>query len=167
MILGRLCIRNWLNTMNSKDFILFCFPYAGGTVDFYNNIEEACGDRIKFVKLEYSGHGTRMREPLYSNFDEMTADIYPQIIKVLEEYPNMEYSMMGYSMGSIAVFDMLMKIKKERLIRNPWHVFLSAHLPQPIESLRKMSSDKIDDWVKERTIELGGLDKRLIDNTVF
>lgn len=153
--------------MKDEKFLLFCFPFAGGTMDFYNDIEIALGNRVKVVKLEYAGHGTRMKEPLYSNFEDVTNDLYPQIERTLYEFPKMEYSMLGYSMGSIAVFDMLLKMKEKRLQRKPWRVFLSAHEPQPVSSLRSVPLEKIDDWVKKRTIEFGGLDRKLIENDIF
>ena len=153
--------------MHNKKFLLFCFPFAGGTADFYNNLEKACGDSVQFIKLEYSGHGTRMKEPLYHSFDELTDDLYPWILNTLIANPNMDYSMIGYSMGSIAMFDMLMRIVKDGKCRRPWGVFLAAHQPQPIQSLRDIPADGIDDWVKERTIEFGGTDKRLFHNKSF
>lgn len=153
--------------MHNKKFLLFCFPFAGGTADFYNNLEKACGDKVQFIKLEYSGHGTRMKEPLYSSIHELTNDLYPRIINTLTANPNMDYSMLGYSMGSIAMFDMLIRIVKDGKCRSPWSVFLSAHQPQSMKSLRNIPDDDIDDWVKERTIEFGGIDKRLFYNKSF
>ena len=153
--------------MSREEFLLFCFPFAGGTIDFYNNIERACGDRVKFIKLEYSGHGTRMKEPLYESFEEMTADLFPHILQTLERYPEAEYSLLGYSMGSIAVFNMLQKIENENVQRRPWRVFLSAHQPQPISSLRNIPQLEVDGWVKDRTIEFGGVDSKLINNKIF
>lgn len=153
--------------MSDDKFLLFCFPFAGGTADFYNNIETACGDHVKFIKLEYSGHGARMKEPLCHSFDELTNDLYPQILSVLTKNPDMGYAMMGYSMGSIAMFDMLMRIAADDGCRKPWGVFLSAHQPQPIKALRSIPDDRADDWVKERTIDFGGIDRRLFHNKSF
>ena len=151
----------------SDGFLLFCFPLAGGTIEFYNDIEKVCGENVKFIKLEYSGHGSRMKEPLYSTFDEMTDDLYPQILSNLKKYPNADYSLMGYSMGSIAAFNVLQKIEKENEDRKPWRVFLSAHQPQPINSLRNLPKSEVDEWVKLRTVEFGGVDQKLINNNIF
>lgn len=153
--------------MHDKKFLLFCFPFAGGTADFYNNLEKACGEEVRFIKLEYPGHGVRMKEPLCHSFDDLTRDLYPQIIRTLEEYPKMDYSMMGYSMGSIAMFDMLRLMLKNHIEKRPWSVFISAHQPQPVRALRNVPDEGIDHWVKERTIEFGGIDKRLLSNKSF
>lgn len=167
MILERPYTRNWKNIMLNKKFLLFCFPFAGGTADFYNNLEKACGDAVRFVKLEYSGHGTRMKEPLCHSFDELTNDLYPQIMNTLADYPEMDYAMIGYSMGSIAMFDMLMRLIKNGINRRPWRIFISAHQPQPIWALQKIPNVGLDDWVKERTVEFGDIDNRLIGNKSF
>lgn len=153
--------------MYNKRVLLFCFPFAGGTAEFYNNLEKACGDSIQFVKLEYSGHGARMKEPLCHSFDEVTNDLFPQIVKKLDVTPNADYSLMGYSMGSIALFDVLKRISEKEEIKSPKSVFLSAHQPQPIKSLRNVPAEGIDEWVKDRTIEFGGVDKKLLNNRIF
>ena len=153
--------------MQDERFLLFCFPYAGGTSDFYNDIEEACGDRVEFVKLDYAGHGKRMKEKLCQSIGELTEDLLPQVKKRLKANPGMSYAMMGYSMGSIVMFDMLIRIAAISDCRLPWGVFISAHEPQPIESLKHIPEENTDDWVKERTIEFGGIDKRLLNNSSF
>ncbi len=153
--------------MNDRKHLVFCFSYAGGTSDFFNNLEKACDSSIHFVKLEYSGHGTRMKEPLYNSFEEMTNDLFPMVMDVVKQYPNCGYSLIGYSMGSIAVFDMLRRIESTDDIKNPCNVFLAAHQPKAINSLSSVSLLELDKWVKERTIEFGAIDEKLKDNEIF
>ena len=57
---------------------LFCFTYAGGNASFFDGIERDLPE-YELVKLEYSGHGTRHKEPYYQNFDELTDDIYVRV----------------------------------------------------------------------------------------
>lgn len=153
--------------MSRKEHLLFCFPYAGGTADFYNDLEGVADDNVHFIKLEYSGHGERMKEPLYHGFDELTEDLYPWIIKNLENYPEADYALMGYSMGSIAAFDMIRKLVIEDKIRKPVHVFLAAHHPGHIFGLQSVPEEELAAWVKERTIGFGGIDQRLLNNKSF
>ena len=61
---------------------LFCFTYAGGTASFFDPIEKEL-DGIEVIKLEYSGHGTRHKEPLFYSFDDLSADIFR---KLKEQY---------------------------------------------------------------------------------
>ena len=89
---------------------LFCFTYAGGSADFYNQIEPFIASDIEVVKLEYSGHGKRRKEPNYESFNDLTEDMY----SLIKEYMrvNENYALMGYSMGSIVLVEVLSKIKK-------------------------------------------------------
>jgi surfactin synthase thioesterase subunit len=153
--------------MNNKKMLLFCFPYAGGTADFFNELEAACGNRIEFIKFEYSGHGTRMKEPLYSSFTEVTNDFIPQIKRILDNNQDAEYSMSGYSMGSIALFDVIKEILNRDDIQKPNRVFISAHQPKSIYSLKTIPEVDLDDWVKKRTIDFGGVDEKLLNNNIF
>lgn len=154
--------------------LLICFPFAGGTADFYDDLERSCSGKFQFIKLEYSGHGKKMKTPLYRTFEELTADLYPQIVKILNTNPDCDYAMLGYSMGSIAMFDMLIKIiSKKEITKLPTRVFISAHrartidMPKEKEKENVNAVDAVDAWVKERTLRIGGIDKRLIDNKTF
>ena len=93
--------------MNSK-IKMFCFTYAGGAASFYNEIEQSLKDNIELVKLDYAGHGKRYREDLYSDFKELAEDMYNQVKMQCDE--NTPYVFMGYSMGSIVVFELLRMI---------------------------------------------------------
>ena len=105
---------------------LFCFTYAGGTADFFNEIEGQLPE-IKFVKIEYAGHGTRRKEPFYCSFAELTNDMY----RLLKEHLSSgeEYALFGYSMGAIAATELLRKIIDASEISLPAHVVLAAHEP--------------------------------------
>lgn len=47
---------------------LLCFTFAGGTAEFFNQLEDICTGKIDFVKLEYPGHGSRRKEKLCDTF---------------------------------------------------------------------------------------------------
>lgn len=154
----------------NKEILLFCFPFAGGTTAFFDQIETSINnksDRIKLVKLEYSGHGKRMKEPFYDSFDKLSEDLMPRIEKVLDQYPGAAYGMLGYSMGSLSAFTLIQKIARERKMRQPNHLFLAAHPPKPIERLKEVPNDEIEEWCKQRTIAFGGVPEKLINNNAF
>ena len=74
---------------------------------------------------------------------------------------------MGYSMGSLATFVMLQRIREEGAIPLPDHVFLAAHEPMTKVNVLDVPAEKLDDYVKERTIEFKAVPDSLIDNRVF
>lgn len=163
MILEKFYIGNWKNIMNSNNSKprIFCFTHAGGTTHFFDKIEKVLPD-YELVKLEYAGHGTRYKEPFYENFDELAIDLFDQI----KERINENYSLFGYSMGSISAIEVLKHITDEKLPL-PNHVFLSAHEPHTKLELIDYTDNELDEWVKRRTIAFGAVPEELLNNNVF
>ncbi len=140
---------------------LFCFTYAGGTAAFFKVIEPHL-DGIEVVNLEYAGHGERHKEPCYADFDALADDMLYEVEKRLHSH----YALFGYSMGSIALVEVLKRIMSRKLPL-PVHVFLAAHEPYTKFQLRGFTADELDEWVKRRTIEFGAIPERLLANKVF
>ncbi|MBP3474707.1 MAG: thioesterase [Lachnospiraceae bacterium] len=144
--------------------ILFCFTYAGGTLNFFDQLDD-CLPQIKFVKLEYSGHGMRHKEPFYNDFNELAEDMYRNIRSYLHGCNS--YALMGYSMGSITVIEVLKLIMKRNEILLPRHIFLAAHEPHSKTELVSFDENELDEYVKERTIKFGGIPEKLVNNKIF
>lgn len=142
---------------------LFCFTYAGGNAAFFDVIEKDLPE-IELVKLEYSGHGTRHKEPYYQDFGELTDDMF-RLLR--ERYSGEAYSFFGYSMGTIALAEVLKRIIADSMMENPSHVFLAAHEPHSKAELVGFTDDELDEWVKDRTIRFGAVPEKLINNKSF
>lgn len=143
---------------------LFCFAYAGGTASFYSILKPYLDSAINLDSMEYAGHGTRRKEPCYHEFTELVDDLYPRIQKAVNIEP---YALMGYSMGCIAVAEILNKILVGKELPPPVHVFLAAHEPHTKSELQGFSSGEMDELVKERTLRFGGIPEQLIRNQSF
>ena len=141
---------------------LFCFTYAGGSASFFDTIETDL-DCAELVKFEYAGHGTRYREPLYSDFDELADDLFNRF---KTSYKGADYSLFGYSMGTISLVEVL-----KRIIASgsnlPKQVFLAAHEPHTKSELLGFSEEELDEWVIDRTIRFGAIPERLVKNKAF
>lgn len=141
---------------------LFCFTYAGGTASFFDTIEAEL-DCAELVKFEYAGHGTRHKEPLYSDFNELADDLFNRF-KL--SYKGADYSLFGYSMGTISLVEVLKRIISSG-INLPKYIFLAAHEPHTKTELLGYSSEELDEWVIDRTIRFGAIPERLINNKAF
>ncbi len=141
---------------------LFCCTFAGGTAAFFDIIEKELPN-IDLVKLEYAGHGCRRKEPMYQDFDALADDMFSRF---KEAYSCRQYGLMGYSMGSISVVEVLRRIISDKLML-PSHVFLAAHEPHTKAELLDFTPDELDAWVKERTIQFGAVPEKLINNRPF
>lgn len=142
---------------------LFLFTYAGGTAAFFDKIEKDLLE-IELIKLEYSGHGERHKEPFYESIDELADDMF-QLVK--KQYTGGEYSLFGYSMGAIVLVEVLNRIISDVRMNEPSRVFLAAHEPHSKAELIGYSDDELDEWVKERTIKFGAIPEKLIHNKSF
>lgn len=143
---------------------LFCFPFAGGTAAFFDQLEKTCAGQIDFVKLEYPGHGLRRKEKLCETYEELEEDLYGQLKK---NYSGGDYALLGYSMGSIMVLEVLRYLSEKEELSYPRYVFLAAHKPQIMVSLDGYSPEEQDEYVKKRTILFGGIPRQLVDNSSF
>lgn len=144
---------------------LFSFPCAGGTADFFSQLDPWFPDCVELVSLDYAGHGTRRRESLHSDFSSLADDMYAAIKRLYR--PGGDYALFGYSMGSIAAAEVLSRIIQEGELPYPVRVFLAAHGPEVRGALRDFLSNEADEWVKRRTIALGGIPDKLLENRAF
>ncbi len=145
---------------------LFCFTYAGGAASFFDSLKPYLDPSIELNGLEYAGHGKRMKEPFYRDFRELADDMYPRICAALDDRQE-PYALMGYSMGSISVVEILKKILEEGELPLPVHVFLAAHEPHTKGELAGFSSGESDELVRERTVRFGGVPETLVNNRSF
>lgn len=146
-----------------KNNQIFCLTYAGGNADFFNDIEKDLQE-FDVVKLEYAGHGTRHKEAYYKSFDALADDMYCAIKKF---YLGGKYALLGYSMGSISLVEILRRIIKDSNFPNPYHVFLAAHEPHTKAELADFSGVNLNEYVKQRTIKFGAVPKVLLNNKAF
>lgn len=142
---------------------LFCFTYAGGNAAFFDLIEKDLPD-IELVKFEYAGHGTRHKEAFYNDFDELADDIYGVF---RARYSGGDYALFGYSMGAVALAEVLKRILGDKELDAPSHVFLAAHEPHSKAELVGYAGESSDEWVRERTIRFGAVPEKLINNKSF
>ena len=142
---------------------IFCFTYAGGNSSFFDVIEKDLYG-FELVKPEYSGHGSRHKEPFYKNFSELSDDMFE---KIKSQYSGGEYALFGYSMGSITAVQVLEKIINDGKMPKPDRIFLAAHEPHTKSELQNFSPDELDEWVKKRTVQFGAVPDELLNNKTF
>ena len=152
----------WQNTMKNK---IYGLTYAGGTADFYSTLKDILYDEgIDFVPLEYAGHGRRRKEASYKDFTQLSEDMTEHLIQNLQT--DERYYLMGYSMGTIAVVEILKRLIAMKY-RLPAAVILAAHEPKSKSELSGWNKDISDDVVKERIMRFGGIPNNLAMNDVF
>ena len=163
MILERPYIRNWSSIMKSNPIQLFIIPYAGGSIASFKRMTELIDERIEVVTVEYPGRGTRIREPfadsIWSLFDDAVEYINMRRNKTVPYY------LMGYSMGSVFAYEMLIQNKLYGELK---HLFIAAEISPKNRALElRRVKCPTDDEILERARGLGGLDDRILADKSF
>lgn len=144
----------------SMQIQMFLLPYAGGSSKSFNRLIQLLDDRVEAIPIEYAGRMTRRSEGFIEDYDLFLKDVAVQINK--KRNPEMPYILMGYSLGSILTYDLIIR----GLIRGELaHLFLCAKG----SLLNKTSVDKeyTDEEVINEMRFLGGTDERIFDNERF
>lgn len=149
----------------SEKIQLFCIPYAGGTADAFRGLAKELGGDVLVSAIEYSGHGTRKAGKFYQDFAELAADVFEEIKKVRR--PELPYAILGYSMGSVAVYELLWRCLSED---QPQHIFLAAHEAPDIEWESKTYAAYDDGHFMDMLIGFGGFEesnRQMLGNRFF
>ena len=152
--------------------LLLCLTYAGGTRSFFGDIRADLTPEMEVVRYDYPGHGSRVKEPLPDTISAAAEDIYE---KFLAEYGDAintgqaEYGIIGYSMGSIVAYELIRQIGTKGELKMPIHAFLAAHEPETRSVYGDIPEDiqDVDEYIKMRTIEFGGVPESLVDNATY
>ena len=105
-----------------KSIYLFCLPFAGGNKYSYREYIEKAPPFIKVYPLEYPGRGSRMKEPLMSNVEELIDDLYAQMKTLADKH---DYAIYGHSMGGLLSYLLAIKVMENNL-RAPLHLFITG-----------------------------------------
>ena len=116
---------------------LFCFPHAGGSSSIYlkwNNVIENTS-KLEIIPLEYKGHGYRMDEDFYNDFDEMVGDMLKSVLdKLVLGDPFMIF---GHSMGRMLPLRSQISLKKNRFMQSIFSYQAGQHLVIGQETKRR------------------------------
>lgn len=149
--------------MQNKQIQLFILPYAGGSIAAFKRLTDLLDKSVGAFTVEYPGRGTRAKEPLATSIWELLDDVIRYCCKRRDE--SVPYAIMGYSMGSVLAYEMLVRNGIPGELR---HLFISAEVSPKNRSLELCKvKNPTEDWILERARRLGGLDERMLKNRRF
>ena len=99
---------------------IYTFPYAGGNALSYH--QWPFPSAIRWVNLDYPGHGLRRKEALLPSLDALARDAASRILNSQEENPT-AVALFGHSMGGICAWRTAQLLQKELPVI---HLFVSA-----------------------------------------
>ncbi len=141
---------------------MYCLPYAGGTVNAYEEWTEKFGSIVDVVPLEYNGHGSLFCENFYKDAFEAAEDMCERICR---DAPD-KYVIYGHSMGSLIAIVTAAKLA-EMNVNQPSAVIAGGMRPPHLKYKDERISDLPKDKFIDKLVELGQTDPELIQDPEF
>ena len=80
---------------------LFVIPHAGGAASYYRQWSEWLPSTVELVPLDLPGHGTRMREPLITEWPGFADDL----AGLVRDHVAGAYILAGHSLGALLAYE--------------------------------------------------------------
>lgn len=144
-----------------KPIHLICLPFAGGNKFSYRQYAEKAPPFLHITTLEYSGRGSRIKEPLMPDIHKMTDDLYNQIRNKVD---HINYAIYGHSLGGLLAYLLTRKLLQNNH-KAPLHLFITGtsgpSAPERLEKKRSLLNK--EDFIKEIK-EFGGMPDEILQN---
>lgn len=143
---------------------LICAPFAGAIRKDFDSFISCFGEEWEVCLIDYPGHGSRRREPYAKNFSELAEKSALQVTALLVQ--NEPYVLMGYSMGSIVVYEMVVR----GLVPAPKLLVEASHRPPNLEWASKsfVHLDDRDFWKQLKKLgAMGNVQESFLENKVY
>lgn len=138
---------------------LFCIPYAGGHKQIFYPLKDHINENIIVIPLELPGRGNRFKESLLSNIYDMAEDITQQIIA----YNLKSYSILGYSLGAIVLYEVYYRLKKLD-VNLPTNLFFCSMESLGNDSLSSNVKNMNTKEFKSFIFQKNGTPKEILEN---
>jgi surfactin synthase thioesterase subunit len=144
-----------------KKINIICLPFAGGNKYSYRPYSVSSTASLNFVTLEYPGRGSRIKEDLKFNLDDLVDDLYTQCIALVKEG---EYALYGHSMGGLISYLLAKKILANNL-NVPKHLFVTGTVgPSASVRLEKKRSLLGKEAFLQEIKDFGGMPEEILKN---
>ena len=146
-----------------KKLNLYCLPFAGGSKYSYNAFVKSAPKEINVIPIEIPGRGSRFKDPLFTDIQQIADDVFAQIRDGLD----VPYAIYGHSMGSLLGYLVTKKIVASGL-SHPLHLFFTGASAPSVEKDSVLRYLLPKEEFKAELRELGGSpDEILSDDTLM
>lgn len=133
---------------------IIALPFAGGNRFSFNDIEKHASKTMEWTTLELPGRGSRFKESLLTNINDMVEDLLQKIMPhILKEGP---YVIYGHSLGTMLGYELTRKIIEKKL-KQPACLFFTGRGAPGYERCSKKRSTLPKDEFWEEIDKIGGL----------
>lgn len=131
----------------SASLRLFCFPFAGGNAQAFEDLANALPSEIETIGIDYPGRRSRFGEEPVHELGQLVADLARSICPYLDR----PFAFYGHSNGALVAYEMA-KIVPRLYYRSPDHVILGAKrspLLGPESPLHTLPDDEFIERLRE------------------
>ncbi|WP_348918271.1 thioesterase II family protein [Adonisia turfae] len=137
----------------------FCLPYAGGSARIFQTWSQSLPENVEVCALELPGHGMRLTEQPFDNWD-LVLEAISQVILPLCDRP---FVFFGHSMGALISFELARYCRRHHLPM-PSHLYVSGYrapqLPDPEEPVHNLPEQAF----REKLTRLQGTPPAVLNN---
>ena len=137
---------------------VYCLPYAGGSKSIYHDWINEYKDVAEIIPVEYSGHGSRFGEELYTSADSMAEDVY----NIISGDEPKNYIIFGHSMGSLIALLTAEKLEKKYSVKPKAVIIGGTRPPHLVYKDEKMAHLPQKEFM-EKFLDLGQTDAEIMN----
>jgi pyochelin biosynthesis protein PchC len=141
---------------------LFCFPYAGGSAQIFQDWHRYLPYEVEVVGMQYPGRGTRVVEPAITSCDQMVETLLVEF----EPWLDVPYMFFGHSNGALVSFE-LARALQDFGSNLHIHHFISGKRAIHLESRRNQLHDLPRDAFLREVERLGGTPAEVLADPEF
>ncbi|XP_062585568.1 S-acyl fatty acid synthase thioesterase, medium chain-like [Saccostrea cucullata] len=154
---------NCRNTKPDANYVLICFPWAGGGSNFYAQWGKMTPDFVEVCGITLPGRESRFREPCNTDAKQIVQETCSAIYN---KYSTKDLIFWGHSMGALFSFETALLMKKE-YNKEPVRMFCSG-ISAPHAPERTRSEPNVKDMTDAEFVEflkkLGGTPEQVLSD---
>lgn len=136
---------------------LFCFPYAGGSAQIFQDWHQSLPPEVEVIGVQYPGRGSRFVDPLIGSCDDMVEALMPNILPGVSK----PFIFFGHSNGGLLSFELARALQQKGITRQLHH-FISAKRAIHLPARKKPLHNLPDDEFMAELEDLGGTPREIL-----
>lgn len=138
---------------------LFCFPYAGATVQIFRHWPVNLPANVAVYALQLPGRGGRLKEPPFSDLPPLVAAAAPSITPYLDR----PFALYGHSMGALIAFELARYLRRNGY-QLPARMFVAACRAPQTDRPERPTYNLPDQEFLEELRHLNGTPQEVMDH---
>lgn len=138
---------------------LFCFPYAGGGPQIFQNWPQGLPSRVGLYAVHLPGRGSRLRSAPFDRLQPIVATL----VRALRPMQDLPFAFFGHSLGALLAFETARALRREGSMEPRLLIASACRSPESIEQRERIHNLSDESFI-QRLEELGGTPAEVLQN---